>query len=65
MDRYSFSIKDGRLVLGDLFAVGNVSGHRCQRDDLEYPWSIPGHALWTAIEAWLYPDRPEPGDGDS
>ena len=34
MDRYSFSIRNGHLILGELFAVGNVEGAGRERDDL-------------------------------
>ena len=34
MDRYTFSIKNGNLVLGELYAVGNVSGTGATRPDL-------------------------------
>ena len=57
MDRYSFSIKDGRLVLGDLFAVGNVSGTGANATISKYPWSTPGTHV-DGVEAWLYPIVP-------
>ena len=57
MDRYSFSIKDGRLVLGELYAVGNVSGTGASATISRYPWSTPGTHV-DGIEAWLYPIVP-------
>jgi len=57
MDRYSFSIKDGHLVLGELFAVGNVSGTGANATISRYPWSVPGTHV-DGIEAWLYPIVP-------
>ena len=57
MDRYTFSIKDGRLVLGELYAVGNVSGTGASATISKYPWSVPGTHV-DGIEAWLYPIVP-------
>lgn len=57
MDRYTFSIKDGRLVLGELYAVGNVSGTGANATISRYPWSTPGTHV-DGIEAWLYPIVP-------
>jgi quinol---cytochrome c reductase iron-sulfur subunit, bacillus type len=57
LDRYTFSIKDGRLVLGELFAVGNVSGTGATAQISRYPWSVPGTHV-DGVEAWLYPIVP-------
>jgi len=57
MDRYTFSIKDGHLVLGELYAVGNVSGTGANATISKYPWSVPGTHV-DGIEAWLYPIVP-------
>ncbi len=57
MDRYTFSIKNGRLVLGELYAVGNVSGTGANAAISRYPWSVPGTHV-DGIEAWLYPIVP-------
>jgi menaquinol-cytochrome c reductase iron-sulfur subunit len=57
MDRYSFSIRNGRLVLGELFAVGNVTGTGASATISRYPWSTPGTHV-DGIEAWLYPIVP-------
>ena len=57
MDRYTFSIKDGRLVLGELYAVGNVSGTGASATISKYPWSVPGTHV-DGVEAWLYPIVP-------
>jgi Rieske Fe-S protein len=57
MDRYTFSIKDGRLVLGELYAVGNVSGTGANATISKYPWSTPGTHV-DGVEAWLYPIVP-------
>ena len=57
MDRYSFSIRNGRLILGELFAVGSVSGTGANATISRYPWSTPGTHV-DGIEAWLYPIVP-------
>ena len=62
MDRYTFSIKNGRLVLGELYAVGNVSGTGASAHDLALPVVGAGHARRRHRGVAL-PDRPESGDG--
>ena len=57
MDRYTFSIKSGHLVLGELYAVGNVSGTGATAQISRYPWSVPGTHV-DGVEAWLYPIVP-------
>ena len=57
MDRYTYSIKNGHLVLGELYAVGNVSGTGASATIARYPWSVPGTHV-DGIEAWLYPIVP-------
>jgi Rieske Fe-S protein len=57
MDRYTFSIRDGRLILNELYAVGNVSGTGSSATISKYPWSTPGTHV-DGIEAWLYPIVP-------
>ena len=57
LDRYSFSIRNGNLILGELFAVGNVSGTGANATISRYPWSTPGTHV-DGIEAWLYPIVP-------
>jgi Rieske Fe-S protein len=57
MDRYTFSIRDGRLVLGELYAVGNVTGTGASATISRYPWSTPGTHV-DGVEAWLYPIVP-------
>ena len=57
MDRFEFSIKDRRLVLGQLYAVGNVSGTGASAQISRYPWSVPGTHV-DGVEAWLYPIVP-------
>jgi Rieske Fe-S protein len=57
LDRYSFSIRNGNLVLGELFAVGNVNGTGANATISRYPWSVPGTHV-DGVEAWLYPIVP-------
>jgi Rieske Fe-S protein len=57
MDRYSYSIRNGRLILEELFAVGSVSGTGANAQISKYPWSTPGTHV-DGIEAWLYPIVP-------
>jgi Rieske Fe-S protein len=57
MDRYTYSIKNGNLVLGELYAVGNVSGTGATAQIARYPWSVPGTHV-DGVEAWLYPIVP-------
>jgi menaquinol-cytochrome c reductase iron-sulfur subunit len=57
MDRYTFSIRNGRLILGELYAVGNVNGTGANATISKYPWSVPGTHV-DGIEAWLYPIVP-------
>ncbi len=57
MDRFEYSIKNGRLVLGSLYAVGNVTGNGATAQISKYPWSTPGTHV-DGIESWLYPIVP-------
>jgi Rieske Fe-S protein len=57
LDRMTFSIRNGRLVLGELYAVGNVSGTGANASISRYPWSVPGTHV-DGVEAWLYPIVP-------
>jgi Rieske Fe-S protein len=57
LDRYSFSIRNGNLVLGELYAVGNVEGTGANATIARYPWSVPGTHV-DGLEAWLYPIVP-------
>jgi Rieske Fe-S protein len=57
MDRYTYSIRNGRLVLGELYAVGNVVGTGANARISKYPWSVPGTHV-DGISAWLYPIVP-------
>ena len=57
MDRYRFSIRNNRLILEDLYAVGNVSGAGANATISAYPWSVPGTHV-DGLSAWLYPIVP-------
>lgn len=57
MDRYTFSIRNGRLILGELYAVGSVTGAGANARIKRYPWSTPGTHV-DGIESWLYPIVP-------
>jgi Rieske Fe-S protein len=57
LDRFEFSIKNGRLVLGQLYAVGSVAGSGANATISRYPWSTPGTHV-DGVEAWLYPIVP-------
>jgi Rieske Fe-S protein len=57
LDRAEYSIKNGRLVLGQFFAVGNVTGAGATAQIARYPWSVPGTHV-DGVEAWLYPIVP-------
>ncbi|HXF97796.1 MAG TPA: Rieske 2Fe-2S domain-containing protein [Gaiellaceae bacterium] len=58
MDRYTYSIRNGRLVLGELYAVGKIVGSGANARVVKYPWSTPGTHV-DGAEAWLYPIVPE------
>ena len=59
LDRYEFSIKDGNLVLGRLFSVGNVEGTGASARISKYYKAYPGVHV-DGIEKILYP-LPTPG----
>jgi len=59
LDRYEFSIKNGNLVLGRLFSVGNVEGTGANAKIAKYYKAYPGVHV-DGIEKWLYP-IPTPG----
>ena len=57
LDRYTYSIKNGKLILEDLYAVGSVSGTGATAEISSYPWASPGVHV-NGAEAWLYPIVP-------
>jgi Rieske Fe-S protein len=54
LDRYEFSIIEGRLVLGRIFSVGDVQGTRASAVMTRYGETAPGVHV-DGPEAWLYP----------
>jgi Rieske Fe-S protein len=54
LDRYEYSIVDGRLVLHRIFSVGSVQGTRANAVMSRYGQSSPGVHV-DGIEALLYP----------
>ena len=59
LDRYEFSIKDGNLILGRLFSVGNVNGTGAKAQITKYYKAYPGVHV-DGPERFLYP-IPTPG----
>jgi Rieske Fe-S protein len=57
LDRFTYSIKNGNLVLGKTYAVANVEGTGATAKIARYPWSVPGTHV-DGIEGWLYPIVP-------
>lgn len=59
LDRYEFSVKNGNLVLGRIFSVGNVDGAGAKARIAKYYKAYPGVHV-DGIERFLYP-IPTPG----
>jgi menaquinol-cytochrome c reductase iron-sulfur subunit len=59
LDRFSFSIVKGNLILGKPFSVGNVEGEGADAQISRYRKSYPGVHV-DGLERWLYP-IPVPG----
>lgn len=57
LDRYSFSIKNGRLVVGKPFSVASVEGTGAGARIHVAPYSFPGEHV-SGWESWLYPIQP-------
>jgi len=57
LDRYSYKIAYGDLVLGDRFSVGNVTGEGANATLTTYTRFDPGQHV-DGWEAWLYPVSP-------
>jgi Rieske Fe-S protein len=57
LDRFTYSIRNNRLILNEIYAVGNVTGTGANATIERYPWSVPGTHV-DGIEAWLYPIVP-------
>ena len=57
LDRYEYSIKNGNVVLGSLYSVGNVQGTGSSAVIARYSWVTPGVHV-DGLESWLYPIVP-------
>ena len=57
LDRYEFSIVNGRLILGNTFSVAHVDGSGKNARIKRYELSGPGQHV-DGPEAWLYPLQP-------
>jgi Rieske Fe-S protein len=54
LDRYEYSIRGGRLLLGEPFSVGEVEGEGAEARIAKYRQAPPGVHV-DGIESWLYP----------
>jgi Rieske Fe-S protein len=57
LDRYEFSVRNGRLRLGRLYSVSRVDGAGAQARIHSFPLQGAGEPL-TGPESWLYPIAP-------
>ena len=57
LDRYSFSIRNGRLFLGSPFSVSQVEGAGATAKIHQHTLAFPGEPV-NGIESWLYPVQP-------
>jgi Rieske Fe-S protein len=57
LDRYSFDIKNGRLILLSTFSVGKVKGTGAQAKIYKYKQAGPGQHV-DGPEQWFYPLQP-------
>jgi len=57
LDRYSYSIVGGHLVLGKTYSVAHVDGEGAHAKIHKYGLAGPGNHV-DGIEAWLYPLQP-------
>jgi Rieske Fe-S protein len=57
LDRYEFSIRNGRLTLGRLYSVGRVDGTGAQAEIHAFRLTGDGEPV-TGPESWLYPLAP-------
>lgn len=57
LDRYEFSIRNGRLLLGRLYSVSRVDGTDAQARIHAFPLQGAGEPV-TGLESWLYPVAP-------
>jgi menaquinol-cytochrome c reductase iron-sulfur subunit len=57
LDRYEFSVVDGRLILGNTYSVSSVEGSGASAKIHRYELAGPGQHI-DGPEAWLYPLQP-------
>jgi menaquinol-cytochrome c reductase iron-sulfur subunit len=57
LDRFSFRIKDGNLLVGKTFSVGHVEGSGKDARIRKYKLAPPGEHV-DGLERWLYPIQP-------
>jgi Rieske Fe-S protein len=57
LDRYSFSIRNGDLYIGQPFAVAKVKGVGADAKIYKQVFAFPGEHV-DGIESWLYPIQP-------
>ena len=57
LDRYEFSIRNGRLYLGRLYSVGRVDGAGADARIHGYALQGAGQPV-SGLESWLYPLEP-------
>jgi Rieske Fe-S protein len=57
LDRYSFSIRNGRLFVGKPFSVSHVEGTGANAEIHKWTLAFPGEHV-NGLESWLYPIQP-------
>ena len=57
LDRYSFSIRNGRVFIGKPFSVSHVDGVGASAKIHKWTYAFPGEHV-DGIESWLYPIQP-------
>jgi menaquinol-cytochrome c reductase iron-sulfur subunit len=57
LNRFEFSIVDGKLVLGDMYSVAKVEGSGANAKIVRYELAGPGQHV-DGPEAWFYPLQP-------
>jgi Rieske Fe-S protein len=57
LDRYSFSIRNGRLFLGKPYSVSHVEGTGATAKIHKWAYAFPGEHV-SGLESWLYPIQP-------
>jgi menaquinol-cytochrome c reductase iron-sulfur subunit len=58
LDRYKFSIVDGRLILDETYSVGKVEGEGATAQIHSYGIQGPGEHV-DGLSGWLYPIQPQ------